>query len=167
MAKGSRQSDVESARFQNELLQRTSDVVVAYLSKNEVDLSQLPYVLETVYAKFSALGRIPLAGNHILPDPPDRAGTWINASPAQETITPDYLICLEDGVKLKSLKRYLFRKYRLTPEQYRLKWGLASDYPMVAPSYAAKRSHLAKKMGLGRLKKKSRDAKTGRRKRSS
>jgi predicted transcriptional regulator len=72
----------------------------------------------------------------------------------EKSITPDHIICLEDGVRLKTLKRYLFRKYRLTPEQYRNKWGLPPDYPMVAPNYAAKRSALAKKMGLGQKRRK-------------
>ena len=75
---------------------------------------------------------------------------------AEKSVTPDYIICLEDGVRLKTLKRYLFRKYRLTPEQYRVKWGLPPGYPMVAPNYAAKRSALAKEMGLGHAKKSTR-----------
>jgi predicted transcriptional regulator len=140
------------SRAKNELLQWTSNIVAAYLSNNEVDLRQLPQVLETVYGKLAALGQLPAgrvsstALEQILN--PTRASSPSVA--LEKSVTPDHIICLEDGVRLKTLKRYLFRKYRLTPEQYRLKWGLPPDYPMVSPNYAAKRSALAKKMGLGR-----------------
>ena len=133
-------------------------MVAAYLSKNEVDVRLLPQVLETVYGKLSALGHLPT--RQLQPTPFDQVlGGFSAPLPAvasEKSITPDYIICLEDGVRLKTLKRYLFRKYRLTPEQYRLKWGLSPDYPMVAPNYAAKRSALALKMGLGRKKKAAR-----------
>jgi predicted transcriptional regulator len=127
-----------------DLLRWTSDIVAAYLSRNQMNLKQLPLVMETVYAKLASLGG---------PDaviPAGAEGTTV----AEKSVTPDYIICLEDGVRLKTLKRYLFRKYRLTPEQYRAKWGLPPSYPMVAPNYAAKRSALAKEMGLGHGSKK-------------
>jgi len=142
------------SRHEDELLRWTSNIVTAYLSKNEVDLQQLPQVFDTIYAKLLALGQS--AANQSHPVSIEQLFGQPDLSPPpvalKKSITPDYIICLEDGVRLKTLKRYLFRKYRLTPEQYRLKWGLPPDYPMVAPNYAAKRSALAKKMGLGRKK---------------
>lgn len=145
----------EESQHKDELLLWTSNIVAAYLSKNEVDLRQLPHVLDTVYAKLSALGQLP-AGQVQSISFEQLFGQTGAAAPSvalEKSITPDYIVCLEDGVRLKTLKRYLFRKYRLTPEQYRIKWGLPPDYPMVAPNYAAKRSALARKMGLGRKKK--------------
>lgn len=124
-----------------DLLKWTSDIVSAYLSRNETNLKQLPQVMETVYAKLASLG----GPDAVLPAGAAAEGTTV----AEKSVTPDYIICLEDGVRLKTLKRYLFRKYRMTPEQYRAKWGLPPGYPMVAPNYAAKRSALAKEMGLG------------------
>jgi predicted transcriptional regulator len=145
----------DEPRAQDELLQWTSNIVAAYLSKNEIDLRQLPQVLETVHGKLAALGQLP-AGRLQSMTFEQLVGAANASSPSvalEKSITPDHIICLEDGVRLKTLKRYLFRKYRLTPDQYRLKWGLPPDYPMVAPNYAAKRSALAKKMGLGRKRK--------------
>ena len=130
-----------------ELLKWTSDIVAAYLSRNQMNLKQLPLVMETVYAKLASLG----GPDAVIPAGVAAEGTTV----AEKSVTPDYIICLEDGTRLKTLKRYLFRKYRLTPEQYRAKWGLPPSYPMVAPNYAAKRSALAKEMGLGRVAKKS------------
>src|SRR5258708_1878926 len=109
--------------------------------------------METVFAKLSALaaaGGMPsLSQQHFHP-----SESPLDPVAVEKSIAPDYIVCLEDGVRLKTLKRYLFRKYRLTPEQYRNKWGLPPDYPMVAPNYAAKRSALAKKMGLGQKRRK-------------
>jgi predicted transcriptional regulator len=130
-----------------DLLRWTSDIVAAYLSRNQMNLKQLPLVMETVYAKLASLG----GPDAVIPAGAGAEGTTV----AEKSITPDYIICLEDGVRLKTLKRYLFRKYRLTPEQYRAKWGLPPSYPMVAPNYAAKRSALAKEMGLGQGNKKT------------
>lgn len=143
-----------------ELLQWTSDIVAAYLSKNEINLRDLRHVVDTVYSILSGLGNtgqpdlsaIPALLEARLP----RTAQAFNPVAIERSITPEYIVCLEDGVRLKTLKRYLFRKYRLTPEQYRMKWGLPPDYPMVAPNYAAKRSALAKKMGLGRKKRSAR-----------
>ncbi|HET7085653.1 MAG TPA: MucR family transcriptional regulator [Rhizomicrobium sp.] len=142
----------ESSTCRFEILHWTADIVSAYLNKNETELRQIPQVMETVYAKLSALA----AGHGIAPSFPHLALSEAALDPVAvgKSITPDYLICLEDGVRLKTLKRYLFRKYRLTPEQYRNKWGLPADYPMVAPNYAARRSALAKKMGLGQKRRK-------------
>ncbi len=157
-------SDTGSAHYKSELLQLTSNIVSAYLNKNETDIRQLPQVMETVYSKLSALGEAASRS---------RAGALslghfqskgsLDRAAIEKSITPDYIVCLEDGVRLKTLKRYLFRKYRLTPDQYRSKWGLPPDYPMVAPNYAAKRSALARKMGLGQKRKEqSRRARKGR-----
>jgi predicted transcriptional regulator len=125
-----------------DLLRWTSDIVAAYLSRNQMNIKQLPLVMETVYAKLASLG----GPDAVIPAGAAAEGTTV----AEKSVTPDYIICLEDGARLKTLKRYLFRKYRLTPEQYRTKWGLPPSYPMVAPNYAAKRSALAREMGLGR-----------------
>ena len=134
-----------------DLLKWTSDIVAAYLSHNQMNLKQLPQVMETVYAKLASLG----GPDAVIPAGAAAEGTTV----AEKSVTPDYIICLEDGVRLKTLKRYLFRKYRMTPEQYRAKWSLPPNYPMVAPNYAAKRSALAKEMGLGQGgKRKSRRA---------
>jgi len=144
-----------SSQYKCELLQLTSNIVAAYLNKNETDLHQLPQVMETVYSKLSALGeataRNRITGSFLSDFQPKVS---LDYAAIEKSITPDHIVCLEDGVRLKTLKRYLFRKYRLTPEQYRSKWGLPPDYPMVAPNYAAKRSALARQMGLGQKKKK-------------
>jgi predicted transcriptional regulator len=150
-----RSSETGSAHYKSELLQLTSNIVSAYLNRNETDLRQLPHVMETVYSKLSALGEAAarsfapgaFLGQHF------QSRDSLDHAAIERSITPDYIVCLEDGTRLKTLKRYLFRKYRLTPEQYRSKWGLPPDYPMVAPNYAAKRSALARKMGLGQKKK--------------
>jgi predicted transcriptional regulator len=147
----------------SDLLQWTSNIVAAYLNKNEVDPRQIPHVLETVYAKLSALGGDVAEARAFLFDQPlSHLPTAPSTVVIEKSVTPDYLICLEDGVRLKTMKRYLFRKYRLTPEQYRMKWGLPADYPMVAPNYAAKRSNLAKSMGLGKSKKRTKRTGVGR-----
>jgi predicted transcriptional regulator len=143
------------SQYKSELLQLTSNIVSAYLNKNETDLRQLPQVMEMVYSKLSALGEAAArsrTNGSFLSDFRPKASLDYGA--IEKSITPDHIVCLEDGVRLKTLKRYLFRKYRLTPEQYRSKWGLPPDYPMVAPNYAAKRSALARQMGLGQKKKK-------------
>ena len=118
----------------------TADVVAAYVSNNVVPISDLPGLIESVFTALNAAGN-PEASRAEAPKP---------AVPVKKSLTPDYLICLEDGKKFKSLKRHLRTHYDLSPEEYREKWGLPVDYPMVAPNYAAARSALAKKMGLGR-----------------
>lgn len=123
-----------------DLLRMTAEVAAAYVGNNSLPASQLPEVIKTIYSSISALdGGAPLAASGAKP-----------MVPIKKSIAPDYIICLEDGKKLKMLKRHLRTSYGMTPEEYRIKWGLPADYPMVAPNYAAQRSAFAKKIGLGR-----------------
>lgn len=121
-----------------ELMEMTSDVVAAHVSNNTVALADLPQLIRDVYHTLSGL-----VGGTVVADRPAPVVS------VKKSITPDYLICLEDGKKLKMLKRHLKTAYNMTPEQYRERWGLPADYPMVAPNYAERRSDLAKKIGLG------------------
>jgi len=123
-----------------QLLRMTADVVAAYLKHNPLSSAQLPDFIGSVYASLRALENARVV--------PERAPH--PAIPVRKSITPDYLICLEDGKKLKMLKRHLRSSYNMTPDEYRAKWGLPSDYPMVAPNYAEQRSAFAKRIGLGR-----------------
>ena len=123
-----------------ELIEMTAEVVSAYVSANQIDHQDLPALIETV---FGALKSVSSAVDGAVE--PDLAP----AVPVKKSVTPDYLICLEDGKKFKSLKRHLRTRYDMSPEDYRSKWNLPHDYPMVAPNYAKARSDLAKKMGLG------------------
>jgi len=118
----------------------TANIVSAYLSNNPTPASEIPALIGQIHA---ALLRVS-AGRVETPLEPAKP-----AVSGEESMTPDYLVCLEDGKRFKSLKRHLRTQYSMTPEQYRDKWGLPADYPMVAPNYAVKRSQLAKKMGLG------------------
>lgn len=118
----------------------TADVVAAYVSNNTLPTQQLAEIINTVYTSLRALD----ADSDIKSEP------LKPAIAIRKSITPEYLICLEDGKKLKMLKRHLRSTYGMTPDEYRAKWGLAADYPMVAPNYAAQRSAFAKKIGLGR-----------------
>src|SRR5262245_40826675 len=124
----------------NELVELTAEIVSAYVSNNTVVASDLPGVIHNV---LDALSRTSAASG--------RAGReeLRPAVPVKRSVTPEYIVCLEDGKKFKSLKRHLRTHYDLSPEEYREKWGLPHDYPMVAPNYAAARSDLAKRMGLG------------------
>jgi predicted transcriptional regulator len=124
-----------------ELLRMTADVVAAYVSNNSLPTQQLGEVISAVYASLRSLDG---------QQPETKAEPLKPAVPIRKSITPDYLICLEDGKKLKMLKRHLRSTYGMTPDDYRTKWGLPSDYPMVAPNYAEQRSAFAKKIGLGR-----------------
>ncbi|MGH7074317.1 MAG: MucR family transcriptional regulator [Stellaceae bacterium] len=124
-----------------ELLRMTAEVVAAYVRNNPVATSQLGEVIGSVYGSLRSLEAKPETSEE-----PRRPAVSIRRS-----INPDYLICLEDGKKLKMLKRHLRSTYNLTPDAYRQKWGLAPDYPMVAPNYAEARSAFAKKIGLGRV----------------
>lgn len=126
-----------------DLLELTTSIVSAYVSNNNVQPADLAGLIANTY---SALARL---GSEATPAPAP-AAALVPAVPIRKSVTPDAIICLEDGKKFKSLKRHLNTSYGLTPEQYRLKWGLPSDYPMVAPAYAEARSALAKSMGLGR-----------------
>jgi predicted transcriptional regulator len=121
-------------------IQLTAQIVSAYVSNNSVPAADIPALINQVHA---ALTRVQ-SGQTDAPAEPLRPAVSIKKS-----ITPEYLVCLEDGKKFKSLKRHLRTQYNMTPEQYRDKWGLTPDYPMVAPNYAAARSQLAKQMGLG------------------
>ena len=124
-----------------DLLKLASDIVAAYVSNNPVPISELPAMIKSVHATLGGLSGG--AGGDI-------ATSQKPAVPLKKSITPEYLVCLEDGKKLKMLKRYLRSRYGLSPDQYRAKWGLPADYPMVASNYAAQRSEFAKKIGLGR-----------------
>jgi predicted transcriptional regulator len=121
-------------------IQLTANIVSAYVSNNTVASGEISGLISQVY---SALMRVS-GGQPVAP-----AGPLKPAVSVRRSITPEYLVCLEDGKKFKSLKRHLRTQYDMTPEKYREKWGLPSDYPMVAPNYAAARSQLAKQMGLG------------------
>ncbi|WP_339852673.1 MucR family transcriptional regulator [uncultured Nisaea sp.] len=125
----------------SELLRMTTDVVSAYLGNNTVAASQISEVISTVHEALTRLN-IDVSEPEVEPAKP--------AVPIRRSITPEYIICLEDGKRLKMLKRHLRTTYNMTPEEYRAKWGLPADYPMVAPNYAAQRSEFAKKIGLGR-----------------
>ncbi len=130
----------------NNLIDLTADIVSAYVSNNTVASTDLPNLINEVYG---ALQRTANVVNEPEPEP------LKPAVPIKKSIMPDYIICLEDGKKFKSLKRHLRTHYNMTPEEYRDKWDLGPDYPMVAPNYAAARSELAKKMGLGQQRKRS------------
>lgn len=125
----------------SELLRMTTDVVSAYLGNNTVAASQISEVISTVH---EALTRLNTDVSEPVVEPAKPA------VPIRRSITPEFIICLEDGKRLKMLKRHLRTTYNMTPDEYRAKWGLPADYPMVAPNYAAQRSEFAKKIGLGR-----------------
>jgi predicted transcriptional regulator len=121
-------------------IELTAEIVSAYVSNNTVPASEIPSLINQVYA---ALSRVSGKPGEIPAEPLKPAVS------VKKSITPEYIVCLEDGKKFKSLKRHLRTQYNLSPEQYREKWGLPPDYPMVAPAYAKARSALAKQMGLG------------------
>ena len=122
------------------LITLTSDIVAAHVSNNDVAVADLPGLITNVYAALANLGEAPVV-EEAKPQP---------AVAIRNSVKPDYIVCLEDGKKLKMLKRYLRTNYDMSPEDYRARWGLPADYPMVAPNYAEKRRDLAKKIGLGR-----------------
>jgi predicted transcriptional regulator len=123
-----------------EIIEMTADIVSAYVGNNSVAAADLPNLIQSVHR---ALSTVTSAPAEPAPQPKEPA------VPLKKSITPDYLVCLEDGRKFKSLKRHLRTKYNMSPEEYRAKWNLPKDYPMVAPNYAKARSDLAKQMGLG------------------
>ncbi len=125
----------------DDVLRMAVDVVAAYVSNNKTPTGGVPEVISTIFESFSA-AEAAAAGGRTEPQKP--------AVPIRRSVTPDFIICLEDGKKLKMLKRHLRTAFNLTPEEYRAKWNLLPDYPMVAPNYAKKRSEFAKKIGLGR-----------------
>ncbi len=125
------------------LITLTADIVSAHVSNNSVAVSDLPMLINNVHSALSGLGERP-AEAPAKPEP---------AVSIRSSIKPDYIVCLEDGKKLKMLKRYLNTNYNMTPDEYRKRWGLSADYPMVAPNYAEQRRTLAKKIGLGTKRK--------------
>ncbi len=122
-------------------LQMTAEIVSAYVSKNVLPAHQIPDVINTVFLSLSELNSAP---------PDAEAEPLKPAVAVRKSVTPEYIICLEDGKKLKMLKRHLRSTYNMSPDDYRARWGLPADYPMVAPNYAAQRSEFAKAIGLGR-----------------
>lgn len=129
---------MQDQQSDSNILELTAEIVSAHVSNNSVPLSELPGLIQEVFRTLSAVGKG--AAPVEKPQP---------AVPIKKSVHPDYIICLEDGKKLKMLKRHLKTAYNMSPEQYRERWGLAPDYPMVAPNYAKHRSTLAKKIGLG------------------
>lgn len=129
---------------QETLITLTADIVAAHVSNNSVAVSDLPLLIQNVHGALSGLGTA-AAEPEVKQEP---------AVSIRSSVKPDFIVCLEDGKKLKMLKRHLMTHYQMTPEQYRAKWGLAADYPMVAPNYAEQRRTLAKKIGLGTKRRK-------------
>ena len=127
-----------------DLLGLTAQIVAAHVGNNDVARDALPALIKDVYATLASIGELPHAA--AAPAPVEKQAP---AVPVKKSIFPEYIVCLEDGKKLKMLKRHLATSYNMTPEQYREKWNLPADYPMVAPSYAKQRSSLAKRIGLG------------------
>jgi predicted transcriptional regulator len=121
-----------------ELLRMTSEVTAAYVSNNPLAAAQLPEIIRTIHASLAGLQSGATAAEPLTP-----------AVPVKRSVHDDYIVCLEDGKKLKMLKRHLKTAYNMTPEEYRERWSLPADYPMVAPNYAKQRSRLAKEIGLG------------------
>ena len=129
----------------SELLELTSEIVAAHVSNNTLAVNDLPQLIQDVYSTLATVGAGKTSSERLQP-----------AVTIKKSVTPDHIICLEDGKKLKMLKRHLKTAYDMTPDEYREKWGLPRDYPMVAPSYAKHRSDLAKEIGLGKIARKGR-----------
>jgi predicted transcriptional regulator len=132
--------DATHADTNEMLITLTSDIVAAHVSNNNVAVDEVAGLIGNVYGALAGLGQAVVAVE-ALPEP---------AVSIRSSVKPDFIVCLEDGKKLKMLKRHLMTHYSLTPDQYRARWNLPADYPMVAPNYAEKRRELAKKIGLGR-----------------
>ena len=130
---------MNSTEQAGDLLALTTEIVAAHVSNNTVAVGDLPQLINQVYNSLANIGTLPTAPTE-RPQP---------AVPVKKSVHADYIVCLEDGKKLKMLKRHLKTAYNMTPEAYRERWGLAADYPMVAPNYARQRSKLAKEIGLG------------------
>lgn len=128
------------------LLTLTADIVAAHVSNNSVAVNDLPNLIQNVHAALADI-----SGKAAAAEPTPQPKVSIRSS-----VKPDYIVCLEDGKKLKMLKRHLMTHYKMTPDQYRQKWGLSADYPMVAPNYAEQRRNLAKSIGLGTKRKRTR-----------
>jgi predicted transcriptional regulator len=127
-----------------DLVGMAAEIVSAFVSANQVAPQEIPGLIRTVYAALAEVSGAPATALEPPPEP---------AVSVKRSVTPDYIICLEDGKKFKSLKRHLRTRYGMTPDEYRTKWALPHDYPMVAPNYAKERSNLAKRMGLGQTRK--------------
>jgi len=153
MRASSRQSQKHKEVFMEDtarnehLIELTADIVAAYVGNNPLQMAELPGLISQVHSALSGI----TTGAAEEPAEPLKPAVSVRKS-----VTPEYIVCLEDGKKFKSLKRHLRTHYDLTPEQYREKWGLPADYPMVAPSYAEARSKLAKEMGLGQKRRRGR-----------
>ncbi|HEY8696545.1 MAG TPA: MucR family transcriptional regulator [Rhizomicrobium sp.] len=130
-----------NAASNESILKLSSSIVAAYVSNNPVPASELPAMIKSVHGMLVGIAAAPNADAPTAQKP---------AVAIRKSVTPEYVVCLEDGKKLKMLKRYLRSNYDMTPEEYRAKWGLPADYPMVAPNYAKQRSEFAKQIGLGR-----------------
>jgi predicted transcriptional regulator len=124
----------------NELLRMTAKIVASYVGNNDLDADQVPEIVRTVSAALRQIEKGEIGHDKAVGKP---------AVPIRRSVTPDFIICLEDGRKLKMLKRHLRTTFGMTPDEYRARWGLPADYPMVAPNYAKRRSEFAKKIGLG------------------
>jgi len=137
---------MDNQQSDDTLITLTTDIVAAHVSNNSVSVNDLPQLIQNVHGALSGL-----SGNAAAPEVKPEPRVSIRSS-----IKPDYIVCLEDGKKLKMLKRHLMTHYQMTPDQYRQKWGLSADYPMVAPNYAEQRRALAKSIGLGTKRRKTR-----------
>jgi predicted transcriptional regulator len=135
------------ARTSEELLRLGADIVSAYVSRNSIPADAVPDIIRSVHGALESLGRSAPAAVEERPKP---------AVPINRSVQHDFIVCLEDGKKLKMLKRYLRSRYDMSPDDYRRRWGLAADYPMVAPNYTERRSEFAKKIGLGKGVRKAR-----------
>jgi predicted transcriptional regulator len=135
----------DMSELQETFITLTADIVAAHVSNNSVSVNDLPALIANVHGALSKLDQ-PAAAPIVKQEP---------AVSIRTSIKPDYVVCLEDGKKLKMLKRHLMTHYQMTPDQYRAKWGLPADYPMVAPNYAEQRRTLAKKIGLGTKRRKA------------
>ena len=140
---------LETENSDDTLLTLTADIVAAHVSNNSVAVNDLPNLIQNVHSALSGI-----AGNGAAAEPKPEPKVSIRSS-----VKPDFIVCLEDGKKLKMLKRHLMTHYNMTPDQYRQKWGLAADYPMVAPNYAEQRRTLAKSIGLGPKRRRTRGGK--------
>jgi predicted transcriptional regulator len=132
-------NDMVDEAKKNGVLAMVTEIVSAHLSNNTVPVADIPKLIHEVYGALTALGQVPVKSA-------ERAEPAVSV---KKSVTADYIVCLEDGKKLKMLKRHLMTHYNMTPDEYRQKWGLNADYPMVAPNYAEQRRTLAKKIGLG------------------
>ena len=139
----------EADNTDDTLLTLTADIVAAHVSNNSVAVNDLPNLIQNVHSALSGI-----SGSTAAAEPKPEPKVSIRSS-----IKPDYIVCLEDGKRLKMLKRHLMTHYNLTPDQYRQKWGLSADYPMVAPNYAEQRRKLAKSIGLGTKRRRTRGGK--------